>query len=106
MEQVDNFNHKFTKVEAEDKIEVTMTNAVMTSKAIRTDIDQIVETEDNIDRAEVGLGMNKIIGEVISEVTLGILIDRIVEESIEIITGMTVMTEAGTGLEKSHFPEI
>ena len=36
---------------------------------------------------------------------LGILTDRIVEESIEIITGMKVMTEAGTGLEKGHFPE-
>ena len=35
----------------------------------------------------------------------GILTDKIVEESIEIITGMKVMTEAGTGLEKGHFPE-
>ena len=31
--------------------------------------------------------------------------DRIVEESIEIITEMKPMIEAGTGLEKSHFPE-
>ena len=31
--------------------------------------------------------------------------DRLAEESIEIITGMKVMTEAGTGLEKGHFPE-
>ena len=68
MEQVDNLNHKFTKVEAEDKIEVVMPDAVMTSESIRTDIDQIVETENNIDRTEVGIGMNKIIGEVISEV--------------------------------------
>ena len=30
--------------------------------------------------------------------------DKIVEESIEIITEMTVMTEAGTVLEKGHFP--
>ena len=68
MEQVDNLNHKFTKVEAEDKIEVTMTDAIMISEAIRTDIGQIVETEDSIDRSEVGLDMNKIIGEVILEV--------------------------------------
>ena len=27
------------------------------------------------------------------------------EESIEIITGMKVMTETETGLEKGHFPE-
>ena len=31
--------------------------------------------------------------------------DRIVEKSIEIITGMKVMTEAGTDLEKGHFPQ-
>ena len=31
--------------------------------------------------------------------------DRIVEENIETITEMTVMIEAGTGLEKGHFPE-
>ena len=104
MEQVDNLSHKFTKVEAEDKIEVTMTDAITISKAIKTDIGQIVETEDNIDRIEVGLGMKKII-EVISEVTQGILTDRIPEESIEIITEMKVMTEAGTGLEKGHFLE-
>ena len=68
VEQVDNLNHKFTKVEAEYRIMVTMTNAIMISKGIRTNIGQIVETEDNIDRREVDLGMNKIIGEVISEI--------------------------------------
>ena len=41
----------------------------MISKATRTDIDQIVETEDSTDRTEVGPDMKKIIGEVISEVT-------------------------------------
>ena len=45
-----------------------MTAAIMISEATRTDIGQIVETEDSIDRIEVGLGMNKIIGKVISEV--------------------------------------
>ena len=105
MEQVDNLNHKFITIEAEHKIEVTVTDAVMISKSIRTNIDQIVETEDSIDRTEVGLDMNKIIEEVTSEVILGILTDRIVEESIEVIIGMKVMTEAGTGLEKGHFPE-
>ena len=71
----------------------------MISEAIKTDIDQIVETEDNTDRTEVGLGVYKII-DVISEVTWGILTDRIAEESIEIIKGIKVMTEAGTGIEK------
>ena len=32
--------------------------------------------------------------------------DRTVEESIETVIGMTLMTEAGTGLKKGHFPEI
>ena len=31
--------------------------------------------------------------------------DKIAEESTEIITGMKVITEAGAGLEKGHFPE-
>ena len=64
-----------------------MTNAVMINEVIRTNIDQIVETEDRLDKIEVGLGMKKIIGEVISEVMLEILTDKIAEESIEIITG-------------------
>ena len=46
-----------------------MTKAVMISKATRTDIGQIVETEDSTGRTEIGLDMNKIMGEVISEVT-------------------------------------
>ena len=40
-----------------------MTDAIMISKAIRTSIDKIVDTEDSIERTEVGLDMNKIIGE-------------------------------------------
>ena len=34
------------------------------------------------------------------------MVDKIVEESTETTIEMTVMTEAGTGLEKGHFPEI
>ena len=39
-----------------------MTDAIMISGVIRINIDQIVEIGDNIDRTEVGLGMNKITG--------------------------------------------
>ena len=46
-----------------------MIDAVMISEVIRIDIGQIVKTGDSIERLEVGLGMNKIIGEVILEVT-------------------------------------
>ena len=34
------------------------------------------------------------------------MVDKIVEESTETAIEMTVMTEAGTGLERGHFPEI
>ena len=101
-------NNKFTRVEVEDKTEVIMTDAIIISEAIRINIDQIIETGDHIDWTEVGLGMNKIIGEAISEVMQGILTDKIAQESIGIITEMKVMTgaEMGTGLEKGHFQEI
>ena len=62
-------------------------------------------TEESIGKIEVGIDMNKITGEEISEETWGALTDRIVEESTEIITEMKVMIETGTGLEKGHFPE-
>ena len=73
MDQSENFKKKFTKLGVADKTEVIMTDAIMISKVIRINIDQIVQTGNNIDRTEVGLGMNKIIGEAISEVTQGIL---------------------------------
>ena len=34
------------------------------------------------------------------------MVDKIVEKSTKTAIGMTVMTEAGTGLEKGHFPKI
>ena len=87
-----------------------MIDAVMISKVVRIDIDQIVETGDSIGKTEADPGMNKIIGEEILEVIqrcIKTLKDKTVEESIEIITEMKVMTEVeiGTGLEKGHFPE-
>ena len=48
--------------------EVTMTDVVMIIEAIRTDTGQIVETEDSRERIQVGLGKNKFIGEVTSEI--------------------------------------
>ena len=61
----------------------------------------MVETEDNIDKTKAGLGMN-----VILEEMLEIMVEKIVEENIEIAIEMTVLTEAGMGLEKGHFLEI
>ena len=34
------------------------------------------------------------------------MVDKIVEESTETTTGMTVMVEVGTGPERGHFSEI
>ena len=68
----------------------------------QTGIDQIGVTEDSIGKIEVGLGTNRITGEETSEETLGALTDRIVEETIERNTEMTVMIELETGLEKGQ----
>ena len=110
MDQVDSLNHRSTKAKVEDKIEVTMIDAIMISEVIRIDIGQMVETGDSIDKMEVDPGMNKIIEDEILEVIQGhikISKDKRVEESIEIITEMKVMAEVeiGTGLEKGHFPK-
>ena len=56
-----------------------------------------MKTGDSIDRIQVGLGMNKIIGEVILEAIQGILTEKIAEEIIEVITKMKFMTEAEMG---------
>ena len=45
-------------------------------------------------------------GEAILEETLGIMVNKIVEESIQTVIEITAMIEAGTGLEKGCFPEI
>ena len=60
---IENLNHKSTKAKVEDKTKATMTDAIMISEVIRIDIDQIVETGDNINKTEADPGMNKIIGE-------------------------------------------
>ena len=57
MEQIDSSNHKFIKIEAEVRTEIII------STTIRTGIGQIVATEDNTDKIEVDLDMNRITGE-------------------------------------------
>ena len=54
MEQVDSSKHKFIKTEAEVRRGITIKGT------IRTGIDQIVVTEDNTDKTEVGLDTNKL----------------------------------------------
>ena len=45
-----------------------MIGTTIISDVIRIDIGQTLKTGDSIDRIDIGLGMNKIIGEVILEV--------------------------------------
>ena len=63
VEQIDNSNHKSIRVEVEVKTGITIRE---TTKINR---DQIAETEDNTDKTEVVLDMNKIIEEIILEET-------------------------------------
>ena len=65
MAQVDISNHKSIKVEV--RTEITIRGKIRTG--IDQTIDQIVVTEDNADKIEVYLGMNKITGEVTLEET-------------------------------------
>ena len=92
MEQTDNVNHKFIRVEVESRIEVTIKETIKIGAGEITG--QIVEIEDSTDRTEVGLGMNNILEEVILGEMLDVMVDKIVEENIETGIGMTVMTEA------------
>ena len=107
VEQTYNSNHKYIRVEVEDKTEITK---ITIKGTIRIGTDQITgqlaETEDNTDKTEVSLGMSKILEEVILGETLEVMVDKIVGENIEIAIEMIVMMEAEKGLERGHFPEI
>ena len=97
------------------------TNVIMIEKIIRISIAEIVEigefnlvVEINMDRIiEVDQGMDKVIGIVLGEeilevmqehIKVQILGDRTIEEDIEEMIGMRIMTEKeiGVGLEKDH----
>ena len=85
----------------------------MIEEITKIGIDQIVRKGgfNLTDKAEVDQGMNKIIGEEISEATwdhIKISEDRIVEKNIEVVIAMkiTVEIEVGVGLEKDHLQEI
>ena len=80
MEQTGNLNHKSIRIEVEVRTETTIRETIRIGTHLITD--QIAETEDNTDKTEAGLDMNKILGEVILEETLGIMVDKIVCESM------------------------
>ena len=67
MEQADNSNHNSIREEVEVRIEVTTKETIGIGTGQITG--QIAETENNTDLTEVGLGMSKILGEVILEET-------------------------------------
>ena len=101
MEQTGNSNHKSIRVDVEVRTGITI------RETIKINTDQITghaaEIGDNIDMAEVGPDMSKIIGKAILEETLGIMVDITVEENIQAAIELTAMIDAGTGLEKGHF---
>ena len=66
--------------------------------------DQIAETEENIDKTEASLDMNTTFGQVILEEILGIMVGKIVGQSIEKDIEIRGMIEAETDLEIGHFP--
>ena len=102
--RTDNSNHKSIKVEVEVRTGITIRETIRIGTDLITD--QIAETEDNIDKIETGLDMNKILGEVILREMLGIMVDKIVEESIETAIEITAMAVVGTGLETGHFQKL
>ena len=67
MEQTHSSNHKSIRVEVEVRTEITVRETIRIGTGQITG--QTVETEDNTDKTEVGLDMNKIIGEVTLEET-------------------------------------
>ena len=77
MEQKDNSNHKSIRVEVEVRTVITVREIVRLGTDLITD--QIAGTENNTDKIEVGLDMNKILGEVILEETLEIMVEKTVE---------------------------
>ena len=101
-----------------DRVEIFMINIIMIEEIIKIGIDQISKIEEfslvvefSMDKIEVDLGMNKITGMIIGEDTLEVtsegiknLEDSIIQEDIEEIIGMKIITEkvVGVGLEKDH----
>ena len=93
-----------------------MINIIMIEETIKLGIDQKAEIDKfSIDKIEVNLGMDKITGLIIGEETLEVTWehiksseDRIIEEDIEEIIGMKIITEkeVGVGLEEDHIQTI
>ena len=65
MGKTDSLNHRSITVEIEVKTEIAIKDTIRIGADQTTS--QIAETGDNTDQTEVGLDMNKIIGEVILE---------------------------------------
>ena len=84
---IDGSNPKSIKVEVEVRTEITI------KANIRTDTDQVTGHEQNYRRSSFRGNMRS-------------YSRKTVEENTETAIEMTVMTEAGTGLERGCFPEI
>ena len=78
MERQDNLNHKYIKVEVEDKIEAIVKEIIRIG--IGQTIDQTVGTEDNSGKTEVDTDLSKVIEEIILEKIQETMADIKVEE--------------------------
>ena len=67
MKQIDSSSSKSIKVEVEVRTGITIRETIRIGTDLITY--QIAETENNTDKTEVGLDMNKFLGEVILEET-------------------------------------
>ena len=103
MERQDHSHPKYSKTEVEVKIEDTIREIIRIG--IDQTIGQVVEIEDNSDKAEVDTDLSKVIGEIIGKMQ-EIMEDKTVEESMKvIIIEVVVMIEVGICLVKGCFPE-
>ena len=75
MEHIGNSNLRFIKAKEVDRVQFFMIHIIMMEEIIKICIDQIVEIEELnlVDKVGVDQGMNRIIGMIIGEETLGIM---------------------------------
>ena len=75
-----NLNHKYIKVEVEVQVEATVKEIVRIG--IGQTIEEMVETDDNLGKMEVGTDLSKIIGETIEKIQ-ETMVDKVGEKNTE-----------------------
>ena len=73
MDQIDNLNHNFIKVEVEVKTETIIRGIIKIDSDKITD--QIAETEDNTNMTEIGLDMNQDMNKDMSKIIEDVILE-------------------------------